>query len=407
MLAPLLLASVANATATGATAGPLPPDKDPFYTYSGSVPLREIPPGTVLKTRSTHVAFGTTSTALAARQLLYRTTGQRGQPTVTVTTVIEPTPTPVLPRIVGYLSFYDGLGAECDPSYTLAGGNPGAANEQETEEEELLINWYLTHGYTVTVPDFEGTHLDWMAGHESGYGAIDAVRATESSLHLGHDTPVGLSGYSGGAVAGDWANELAPTYAPELHFVGVANGGVPANYTDMLAYINGTPVFSAAIPGILLGLTRAYGIDLRQFLSPYGMEVVQAESQVCIGSVFGHYPGLTLQQLMKPQYEDFFHVPTFERLLNDQLMGTAPGHPSGPLLLAVGNVDGKGDGAMVAQDVKSLAHAYCERGVPVQYEEYKGASHEEAGAFFEPETDAFLQARFDGVPVTDNCSSTA
>jgi Secretory lipase len=406
VLAPLLVVSVARARPAGATAGPPPPDRDPFYTYSGTVPLREIPPGTVLKTRSTHVAIGTTSTPVVARQLLYRTTGQLGQPTVTVTTVIEPTPVPVLPRIVEYLSFYDGLGAQCDPSYTLAGGNPGAANEQETEQEELLINWYLTHGYTVTVPDFEGTHLDWMAGHESGYGALDAVRATESALHVGHDTAVGLSGYSGGAVAGDWASELAPSYAPDLHLVGVANGGVPANYAHMLAYINGTSVFSAAIPGILIGLTRAYGIDLTPYLSPYGLQVVRAESQVCIGSVFGHYPGLTIQQLMKPQYQDFFHVPTFERLLNDQIMGTAPGHPTEPLLLAVGNVDGTGDGAMVAGDVRSLAHEYCRRGVPVQFEEYKGASHEAAGAFFEPETDAFLQARFDGLPFRGNCSST-
>jgi hypothetical protein len=389
----------------GATTGPPPPDQDPFYTYSGAAPLRDVPPGTVLKSRSVHLAFGTTSTSAAAEQLLYRTTGQLGQPTVTVTTVIVPTPGPLVPRIVDYLSFYDGLGAHCDPSYTLAGGDPGAANEQETEEEELLINHYLTSGYMVTVPDFEGTHLDWMAGHESGYGALDAVRATESYLHAGPGTPVGLSGYSGGAMAGDWASELAPAYAPELHIVGVAEGGIPANYMHMFAYINGTTEFSAAMPGILIGLTRAYGIDLARYLSPYGLKVVQAESDVCIGSVFGHYPGLTVQQLMKPQYQDFFNVPTFVRLLNDQLMGTAPGHPTEPLLMAVGNVDGTGDGAMVAHDVEALAHQYCGQGVPVQYEEYKGASHEEAGAFFEPETDAFLQARFAGAPFESNCSS--
>src|SRR2546423_4962438 len=46
----------------------------------------------------------------------------------------------------------------------------------------LLILWYLSQGDIVTVPDFEGTHLDWMAGRESGYGALDAIRATESYL---------------------------------------------------------------------------------------------------------------------------------------------------------------------------------------------------------------------------------
>lgn len=402
--APVVLVSLLTVTPATAAA-PQPPGQDPFYTYSGQVPLGRIPPGTVLNTREIHVALGTTSTPIAAEQLLYRTTGQLGQPTVTVTTVLQPTPVPVVPRIVEYLSFYDGLGAECDPSFTLAGGDPGAANEEEAEEEELLISWYVTNGFTVTVPDFEGTHLDWMAGHESGYGALDAVRATEAYLHVGPATKVGLSGYSGGAVAADWASELAPRYAPKLHIVGVAEGGVPANYADMFAYINGTDEFSAAIPGVLIGLSRAYNLDLSTYLSAYGAKVVQEEDRVCIASVFGDYPGLTVAQLMKPQYQDFFHVPTFERLLGDQLMGTAPGHPLAPLFMAVGNVDGTGDGVMVTADVEKLAHEYCTRGVPVEFEEYKGVSHEDAGAFFEPEADAFLQARFAGVPFVGNCSS--
>ncbi len=405
VFAPLLVASLFVLAPRAGASGPLPPGQDPFYTYSGSKPLRDIAPGTVLKSRSIHAAFGTTSTPLAAEQLLYRTTGQLGQPTVTVTTVIQPTPVSAAARIVEYLSFYDGLGAKCDPSYTLAAGNPGSANEGETEEEELLINWYLTNDFTVTVPDFEGTHLDWMAGHESGYSALDAVKATESYLQLSPATRVGLSGYSGGAVAANWASELAPSYAKGLNVVGVAEGGIPVNYVHMFKYINGTPEYSAAIPGMLLGLSRAYDIDLSHYLSAYGKKVVQQESEVCMGSVFGDYPGLTLQQLMKPQYSNFFNVPVFERMLNDQTMGTAPGHPTGPLFMGVGNVDGTGDGAMVAADVEALAHQYCEQGVPVQFDEYKGASHEEAGAFFEPETGEFLQARLAGLPFTGNCSS--
>lgn len=403
--APLLLLSLIAVAPKAGASGPLPPGQDPFYSYSGRTQLRDIAPGTVLKTRSVHATFGTTATPVVAEQLLYRTTGQLGQPTVTVTTVLEPSPITAVPRIVEYLSFYDGLGAQCEPSYTLGGGDPGAANEEETEEEELLINWYLTQDFIVSVPDFEGTHLDWMAGHESGYGALDAIRATESYLHLASSTRVALSGYSGGAVAADWASELAPAYAKALNIVGVAEGGIPVNYVHMFEYINGTAEYSAAIPGMLIGLSRAYDVDLTKYLSAYGEKVVQQEDQVCMGSVFGDYPGLTVQQLMKPQYESFFNVPAFERMLNDQTMGKAPDHPAEPLFMGVGNVDGTGDGAMVAADVEALAHEYCQEGVPVQFNEYKGASHEEAGAFFEPETGAFLQARLAGLPFTGNCSS--
>ncbi|HEX5267269.1 MAG TPA: lipase family protein [Acidimicrobiales bacterium] len=387
--------------------GPEPPSQDPFYTYSGPTPLRAVPPGTVLRQRSVQLAFGPgNSTPISAEQLLYRTTDQLGHATATVTTVLTPTPDPVVPRIVGYLSFYDGLGSRCDPSYTLAGGDPGDSTyAQEAEEEELLITWYLSQGDIVTVPDFEGTRLDWMTGHESGYGTLDALRATESYLRIGADTEVGLSGYSGGAVAADWASELAPSYAPKVNIVGVAEGGIPANYLDHFAYINGTAEYSAAIPGELLGLSRAYGVDLKRYMSPFGLEVVQQEANTCIASDFGKYPGLTISSIMLPAYRNLAQVAPFASVLRDQTMGTAKTHPGEPLLMGVGNVDGKGDGAMVAADVKALARHYCAEGVPVDYQEYSGASHTEAGAYFDPETGPFLQGRFAGAPTVSNCSS--
>ena len=403
MLPLLLVSPIALPSATGA---PALPSQDPFYRYSGSKRLETVPPGTVLKHRSVQLALGPgNSTPISAEQLLYRTTGQRGQPTATVTTVLQPTPVPIVPRIVGYLSFYDGLGSQCDPSYTLAGGDPhDSTYAQEAEEEELLILWYLSQGDIVTVPDFEGTHLAWMTGRESGYGALDAIRATEAYLGIGPDTQVGLSGYSGGAVAANWASELAPAYAPKLNIVGVAEGGIPANYFNHLAYIDGTAEYSAAIPGELLGLSRAYGIDLMRYLSPLGRKLVHRVSNVCIASVFGKFQ-VTVRELMKPAYRDLAHVEPFSTMLRDQTMGTAKTHPRMPLLMGIGNVDGKGDGAMSAVDVKALARRYCRQGVPVDYQEYRGASHVTAGAFFDPQTGPFLQERFAGTPFVGNCST--
>src|SRR5581483_6994197 len=180
---------------------------------------------------------------------------------------------------------------------------------------------------------------------------------------------------------------------------------IPANYVDHFAYINGTVEYSAAIPAELLGLSRAYGVDLARYLSPYGRKVVQQEAAGCIASAFGKYPGLTVQQIMQPAYRDLAHVAPFSTMLRDQTMGTAATRPREPLLMAVGNADGRGDGAMVAADVKALARRYCREGLAVDYQEYPKASHIEAAAFFEPETGPFLQARFAGLPFVDNCSS--
>ena len=187
-LAPSASASVDSASglsvegSASQPSGPLLPGQDPFYRYSGSVPLAHIAPGTVLKQRAIDLAIGTTSTPVTAEQLLYRTTGELGQSTVTVTTVIAPVKSPSPVRLVGYLSFYDALGAQCDPSYTLQGGDPGSANQQQTEEEEAIIAAYVAAGFVLTIPDFEGEHLEWTAGQEAGYDTLDAPAARHRAL---------------------------------------------------------------------------------------------------------------------------------------------------------------------------------------------------------------------------------
>jgi Secretory lipase len=409
-------ATVATSTATSGLAGParvpaaiastpLPPNEDPFYSYSGSTPLGDIAPGTVLNERSVQVALGTTSTPITAEQLLYRTTGELGQPIATVTTVLMPATGTAVPDLVDYLSFYDALGAQCDPSYTLQGGDPGSANEEQTEAEEAFIASYLANDFIVTIPDFEGPDLEWTAGYLAGYASLDAIRATESYLTLPASTKAGLSGYSGGSIAAEFASEVAPHYAPELDIVGVAEGGIPVDYAHNLAYINGaTTSWSSIIPAVLDALSLAYGVDLTPYLSPYGVQLTTQDAQACIGSLSG-VPGLTIQDLLKPQYQDFLATPVFAKIVDDLIMGSVPGHPTGPLFMGVGDSDGTGDGIMVTADVEGLAHEYCQQGVPLQLSVYQGSDHTEAAVQFEPAAISFLQQRFAGVPFQNGCSS--
>ena len=390
---------------TPAAAAPLLPTQDPFYSYSGSTPLTQIAPGTVLKRRSVQVSLGSNSSTVTAEQLLYRTTEELGQPAVTVTTVLLPGSQTAVPEVVEYLSFYDALGAQCDPSYTLQGGDPGSANQSQAQAEEALISGYLANNFIVTVPDFEGEKLEWSAGHLAGYASLDAVRATESYLSLPASTGVGLTGYSGGSIAGNWASEIAPSYAPELHIVGVAEGGIPVDYAHNLAYINGSQGWSGILPAVLVALSRAYGIDLSPFLSAYGAQLTSQVATACIGSFDGAYPGLTIQKLVKPQFQNFLRVPVFSRVVNDLLMGSVPGHPTVPLFMGVGDSDGTGDGIMVTADVEGLAHQYCQEGVQLQLNVYNGSDHTQAAAQFEPAATAFLHDRFAGAPFQNGCSS--
>ncbi|HTU85753.1 MAG TPA: lipase family protein [Solirubrobacteraceae bacterium] len=389
--------------ASRALAAPALPSSDPFYAYTGATPLGQIAPGTVLKQRGVQIVVNGAPTPYPAQQVLYRTTGELGQPTVTVATIISPLTTAGTTKLVSYQTFYDALGSECDPSYTLQGGNP---SYQDAQIDAALMEDYLNAGFTVVNADYEGESLDWAAGQESGEDTLDGIRAAENALNLPSSTEVGMVGYSGGSIATEWASELAPGYAPELHIIGAAEGGIPVDYAHNLTYINGdTDGWAGVIPAVLVGTARAFDLNLSQYLSAYGQQVVNQVSGECINDFAGSYNGLTVQQLLKPQYQNFLAVPTFASIINTLTMGTSSTHPASPLFMAVGNADGTGDDVMVAADVEALAHEYCTKGVPVTFTEYTGADHEEAIAPFETAALQFLENLFAGAPAPNGCAS--
>jgi hypothetical protein len=389
--------------ASAAPGSPALPTSDPFYTYSGS--LTNIAPGTVLKQRAITVYDGGSATPLSATQVLYRTEGELGQPTVTVATIIRPLMPSLSTKILSYQMAYDALGSECDPSYTLQGGNPSGATTNT--EEEQLVAAYVAAGDTAVVPDYEGTSLDWAAGQESGYNTLDGIRAAENLLKLAPaSTPVAMVGYSGGSIATEFASELAPTYAPKLDIVGVAEGGVPVDMAHNTTYINGSQGWSGVIPAVLVALTRAFHLNLTPYLSAYGVKVANQVKDECINSFFGSYPGLTYQKLLGPAWQSLFSIPNVAAITDKLIMGRT-GTPKGPLFMGVGDADGTGDGVMIVKDVEALAHEYCQRGVSVQFNVYKNDDHTAAAVPFEVGAMSFLNTRLNGLPVSSGCSSIA
>ncbi len=387
------------ASAVPAAAASSPPANDPFYSYAGS--LTNVAPGTVLRTRQIEVSLGGTPQAYPATQILYRTTNQLGGPTATVATLIRPAGAGVAPtKLLSYQTFYDGLAATCRPSYTLQGGDP--SNTTASADESFMLD-YVQQGFTVVTSDYEGPTDDYGAGRESGYGTLDAIRAAQHYLGLSpSSTPVGLVGYSGGSIASDWAGELQPTYAPALHLLGVAEGGVPADYIHTLAYIDGSSDWAGAIPAVTIGLARAYKLDLATYFTPQAIGIFDQVEQGCLNP--SAYPGLKFESLLKPQYKNWQTVPALVRIFNAGIMGQA-GTPKEPLLLGVGNADGTGDGVMIVKDVQELAHTYCTRGLSVQFHVYSNSNHDEAAAQFEPQAVQFLEQLYNGEAVANECST--
>jgi hypothetical protein len=90
-------------------------------------------------------------------------------------------------------------------------------------------------------------------------------------------------------------------------------------------------------------------------VTSYGEQVTSQASGECIASFASSCPGLTIQQLLLPQYSNPFSVPVLVSILNHLIMGTSGGTPGEPLLFGVGDSDGTGGGIMIDGDVEALA----------------------------------------------------
>ena len=418
-LALLLLVAWAALAAPGARAA-VPPEQDSFYKYEGKTRLTHIAPGTVLKTRTVPVHIEGIELPLTAVQLLYRSTSELGKPTVNVTSVLLPPVKALTPSVLSYQSFYDSLSTEDDPSYAISGGDPTGGEIPQVES--VLISPALLAGETVVIPDTEGEEADFSAGPVYGYNTLDSLRAALSSPATGltRTTKIGLAGYSGGAIATEWAAQLAPTYAPEINsgIVGAAMGGVLVDPAHNLKYVEGSSSWASVIPMSLDGLSRAFHLDLTPYLSEYGQELLKDDESASITDEKS-VPGLTWAELALPQYPTPETIPVFVRTANKLIMGRE-GTPTVPLLIGQGDGGeelegtpgdkpgiGPGDGVMIAGDVRSLAREYCERGVAVRYSEYQHLGHIEGAVPWLTETAAWLPGRFAGLPAPQDCPEIA
>jgi hypothetical protein len=416
----MVLVLAMTAAGTPSVRAAVPPGQDPFYSYQGTTPLADIAPGTVLKTRvlSYHVAG--LPLPVRAVQLLYRSTGAIGQPTVNVTSVLEPPVSFGTPDVVSYQSVYDSLNPDDEPSYAISGGLTLGGIVPNLES--ALIVPALLAGEAVVVPDTEGEEADFGAGPEYGMNTLDSLRAALSSpaTGLARVSEIGLIGYSGGAIATGWAAELAPSYAPDVNqlLVGAAMGGVLVDPDHNLRYVDGSRVWAGIIPMAVIGVARAYHVSLTPYLSAYGKRLYTKLRRASILQVVGAYPGLTWRQLAAPRYRTPESVPAYVTIVNQLIMGSR-GTPTVPLFIgqgANGELEGTpgnkpgigaGDGVMIAGDVRSLAREYCARHVPVEYQQYGSLDHLTSALPWLAGAAAWLAARFAGWPPPQDCARIA
>ncbi|KAI6793551.1 secretory lipase-like protein 1 precursor [Hortaea werneckii] len=380
---------------------PIPPAQDPFYRAPAG--YENAAPGTILASRPAPAKLAILNTIPVnikeVTQLLYRTNNAMGEPEVTVTTVMVPE-NASYDKVVSYQVAEDSGGEiNCAPSYTLQTGSQ-ALYAGTGNVEMFLIVGALNEGWIVNSPDWEGPNSTFIEGFQAGQATLDSVRAVLSSENITgvqSDAKVTMWGYSGGALASEWAMELQASYAPELEFVGAAIGGVTPNVPNVYRSINNGPFAGLAGAG-LIGMAKAFpefDAALQEQLIPETAAEFYRAGENCF---YGDTVLFALQNMSSYFYDgdNIINEPTIAKYFHSNAEMGQHGTPSMPLLVYKSVFD---EISPIA-DTDALVNQFCRQGASINYiRDYAGEHFTQAATSF-PDVINFFRDRFAGVSMS-------
>ena len=255
-------------------------------------------------------------------------------------------------------------------------------------------------GMVIAASDYEGLGTPGphptAVGESEGRSVLDIARAVRQMPQLDTRNQVVVFGHSEGGQAALFAGQLAKTYAPELHLMGVI-ASAPAAELPMLT--RAFPI--SGLIGYLVMAAVAYhdtypGLSLDRVLTPWAMSQLPAVRSECAAEV--------LQRFDVPEAQVFRSEAFNLRPWPSLLARNTPGAVRIPAPILI--VQGIDDPTIPPQTVRTLGGHLCDRGDVVEYREYPGVGHEPI-ASAAPDIFGWTQARLLGTPPPTSCGDPA
>ncbi|MEV6073280.1 lipase family protein [Nocardia sp. NPDC052001] len=386
-LVAMAAATTALAIATPAAhAGALYPIAEPDGFYYGPANLGDFAPGDILGSRPVAVHPWPGATVW---QLSFRSTNSQGAPIPAVTTLIIPAGGGANRPLLSYQPFVNSLGLQCAPSHALFDGGL---------KEAGALNMLLARGWALAVPDHLGPTSAYGAARLGGQITLDGIRAVKRFALAGlAGSPVGMAGYSGGAMSTGFAAALAPEYAPELPIVGAAQGGLPVNPGKMAIAVGDTPhpLFGLGF-AVAMGVEREYpsALPLDRALTPAGFALRDRIANACTDDIISAGAGHSIGEMFNRGMEN---DPTMIAAMHDNALEVAPEVPRAPIYQWHGGSD-----QVPLDQALATAGRYCAAGTPVQFD-IIGGDHATAMLPGAMRAMNYLSDRFAGIPAPSNC----
>jgi len=386
---------------------PPTPLDDHFFDQPN--PLPKVAPGTILNSRAVQFAPLGIPLPNPAWQLQYMSTDMHGRPQAAIATVVQP----LLPAVSGNKPLVsmqfaiNSAGLKCAPSLQVTGSRENSNAQLEALEYTPEL---LALGWTLIFPDHLGPTASAEVGRIAAPIVLDGIRAAESFEALGLagvETPVGLMGYSGGALATTWAAALQSKYAPELNIVGVAAAGLPANLEATAKAFDGDPlVFPIAFP-VVVSINRVFPQLLPPgLLNEEGKRLAEATKDGCLGGTTDGSPEAKGHFADYVNVADVFETPGARDVL-PKLSLPQPGEvPAAEIYFYHQRLDQL---APLAEAVK-VVDAWCALGVRIHLYKDLTGEHIAGAATAVPSQYLYLLSRFAGaatpvlLPGTQTCN---
>ncbi len=380
-----------------APAAVTPPSADPFYAPPAH--LAAAKPGAILRSRE--VTAPGVNDYSAAYQLLYRSTDAKRRPIAAVTTLFLPSdPAPGPRYLFSFHEAYDSLSLTCAPSYALRTGQVTGLGDASGSDDTQS---FLSFGWDVAVPDYEGLDSQWGVGRLAGRVTLDGIRAVErfSKSELeGARTKVAMAGYSGGSIPTMWAAALAKRYSPELNIVAAAGGGNAPDLIQDLAPLDGSPLFGTVI-AVAVGVNRAYPeLRLDDILNDKGRALAArdaVDADGCAGGVTNAPLGTVAEYSNYPDVAALVALPRVRRVFAHMNLIRRP-PPTTPAFI----FNSEQDELTSVKPVDQLVAAWCAKGATIEYQTPPG-DHVTGSGIFGRQAVPWIEDRFAGKPAPNTC----
>ncbi len=338
----------------------------------------------------------------SAYRVLYNSETIHGR-IIPVSGVVYVPSTPAPPggrNVVAWAHPTTGIAPGCAPSLdtgvigglTMAGSIPGLKD-------------FIAAGDVVAATDYQGMGVTdaganpYLIGQSEGQNVLDSVLAARRLPGADLSGKFVVWGHSQGGQAALFAGQLAASYTPALHLVGVAAAAPP---TDMLGEL--TAPFKSNSGRLLAAYiyyswSLTYHVPITSVVAPQVVPAVQVAVRKCINTIGEGISALIAAKALNPLFWDHppQSTPPWPGLLNENSPGNAP--PGGPLLI----VQGLKDTTVEPHWTESFVTAACGRHEVVDFKKLKGVSHLLVAYKSAPLVAQWMAARFAGEKAPDNC----